>query len=341
MATIKDIAERTGYSIATVSRALNNQRNVDEKIKKKILQTASELNYKPNLLGQILRNNTSNLVLCTTPSMASGLLYESFISMQETLNNAGYQLLLYPGVPDNSTIQSQSILTLLEGQLISGIIFTIPFLESSKLNQLNQKYPLVQFSEYEDNAKTAIVSVDYFEAVREGIDYLIHIGHSRIAFITLNHTPTSPISISMLRKELGYKYALDSASIPYDPNLIIRLDSSDMIHIQTAINQLFSSETKPTALFCISDVIASRCLKALEHSGLKVPNDCSVMGFDNTTFTDMVPPSLTTIGSPLSLMGKRAAELLLHQIETGEKTNEKILLSHKLIIRESTSQLFS
>ena len=114
MATIKDIAERISYSIATVSRALNNQRNVDEKSRKNSANS-SELNYKPNLLGQILRNNTSNLVLCTTPSMASGLLYESFISMQETLNNAGYQLLLYPGVPDNSTIQSQSILTLLEG----------------------------------------------------------------------------------------------------------------------------------------------------------------------------------------------------------------------------------
>lgn len=341
MATIKDIAEQTGYSIATVSRALNNQRNVDEKIKKKIIQTATELNYRPNILGQILRNNTSNLVLCATPSMSSGLLYEAFISMQKTLNNAGYQLLLYPSVPDDNTIQVQSILTLLEGQLISGIIFTIPILESSKINQLNKKYPLVQFSEYDDNAKTAIVSVDYFDAVKEGIDYLIHSGHSRIAFITLDNTSASPTTISMLRKELGYKYALDSAAIPYDPALVIRLESSDMVHIQAAVKQLFSLSDKPTALFCISDMIASRCLKALEHAGLDVPNACSVMGFDNTAFTDMVSPSLTTLGSPLSLMGKRAAELLLRQIETGEKTNEKILLSHELIIRESTGRLYS
>lgn len=333
MATIKDIAAQSGYSIATVSRVLNNQRNVDKKIQKKILKCAEDLNYKPNVLGQLLRTQNSKLIMCVIPDVIQGMRYEVFYSMRSKLLSKGYQLLLYPC--DSSMDYQQNLIPMLENGLIGGVIFVSPVLDNEKLSRLNQNYPLVQYSEYNEDVKTAIVTIDYAEAMKDGMKYLLDCGHSRIAALV------SAYSIPSLEKKMqGYQSALADANIPFDSNLIIKADLPFSDSTVKAIASMMKRKDRPTAIMCVSDNIAFQCINTLQNLGFRVPEDCSVMGFDNAEMSETFLPALTTIGAPLRLMGTRTVDLLLNQIKTGEKTNEKIFIPHEIFIRKSVASSF-
>lgn len=331
MATIKDIAARSGYSIATVSRALNDQRNVDPKIRKAILTCAEELNYKPNVIAQLLRTSSSNLILCVIPDINESLVLEAFSSMQKKLLDYGYQLLLYPSESEENSYKT--ITSMLNSGLVRGIIFISPFMKNNTLLDLNQNYPLVQLSEYNEEVKTATVTIDYTEAQKEVTDYLISMGHTQIAFLNFSEG-----LLSSEKKYIGFSLALAAAGIPMEDHFNVMLEQISQKTVSEAVQALFELQTPPTAIICTSDTIAFHCINSLQKLGVKVPDDCSIIGFDNSRLSALTTPALTTISSPLSLMGIRAADLLLTQIETGEKTNEKIVLPYELIKRDSVSQ---
>ena len=336
MATIKDIAEKSGYSIATVSRVLNNQRNVDKKIQDEIFACAKELDYKPNVLGQLLRTKNSRLVLCMIPNTASGMLFEAFAHMQRVLHAQGYQLLLSPVEPaDYNRDSDPQMLSLIESGIIGGIVFGHSFLKSSELSQLNQQHPLVQMQEYDDTVKTTVVAIDYTEAAQDAMRYLIQSGHRRIGTISF-----LPHILSSRKKLLGCRLALEEVGMELDPELVRNVNYEEDESLSATLQSLMALENPPTALFCFSDNIAVRCIRMLTERGVRVPEDCSVLGFDNSDVAELSVPALTTVGvESFQLLGRRTIEALLQQIETGEKNNEKIMIPHKLILRNSVRKL--
>ena len=332
MATIKDIAEKSGYSIATVSRVLNNQRNVDRKIQDEIFACAKELDYKPNVLGQLLRTQNSKLIMCMIPNSMDGLMFEIFAAMQQTLHDRGYQLLLCP--VDPAAFQEKSdpqVLSLLESGLIGGIVFGHSFLSTEELMRLNQRHPLIQMMEYNDAAKTSVVTLDYMDAMREAVLFLAANGHRRIGVVSF-----LPNLLSSRKKLLGYKVALEEAGLDYDPDLIVQIDVAQPESTSSVLHSLMTRKDRPSALVCFSDNIAVQCILTLNKMRLSVPEDCSIMGFDHSSLAEICVPPLTTVGAEsLHSIGRRTVLALLDQIESGEKNNEKIIIPHRLFERNS------
>lgn len=328
MATIKDIAKLSGYSVSTVSRVLNNERNVGKEISEKILESAKILNYQPNILGRNLRNKDSKIIMCVMRSVNTNFIVDSFVSIQERLLQDGYRAILCP-LNNDSAIEKQTI-ELLEGHLASGVIFMGgTTLNESELSELNKRFPMVQCSEYVPAARASYVSIDNRMAAIDGVNYLIENGHSRIGMVSCD---TDIISVTL--REAGYREALASAGIELDEAIIKRGDFT-FESGYSATMDLISLPNPPEAYFCLSDSMACGCIRALYDSGIRVPEDVSVLGFDNSIFSRNMIPAITTIGTPLARMGTKAAELILQQLKTSEKTNEAVLLPHELVIRES------
>lgn len=329
--TIKDVAKLSGYSIATVSRAMNNQRNVDENIRAKILECAKTLGYSPNILGKSLRNKDSGIIMCIMVNINNNFLADAFLSAQKRLNNEGYQAILCPVSYDSD--YEKKLLQLLEGRLMAGVIFFGTTLGRQGLEELNVRFPLVQCSEHIEGSETAYVSIENRLAAFEGVTYLIQNGHTRIGMIS------SIFGIgSTKNREAGYREALELAGIPFAPELIRKGNYEPESGYQAAM-ELLALPEPPTAYFCVSDSMACGCIRALCNSGINVPDDVSVLGFDNSPFARTMVPSITTIGLPYAAIGKKAAELLLDQLKNYNKSNEGVLLPHELVLRESVKPL--
>ena len=331
MTTIKDISEDCGFSIATVSRVLNNQRNVDENIRKKVLQSAKALDYKPNVLAKLLRTQDSNFIMCIVPS-DNGLMFNIFTAMQERFHENGYQLLLYPKSLDST--DDSNLIQSLESGLIAGIVLINSGACSGNiLSNLSKQVPLVLQGEYDEHTKTSVITIDYIQAFKDGTKFLIKNGHTQIAVLSF-----MPSLLSSRKKLQGYKIALEQAGIPYNANLIKEVNHNFDSSLESAILSLFELEEKPTAIMCYSDIIAAKCIRILHQNNIHVPEDCSVMGYDNSKISDLTTPTITTIGISQAQMGKRSADLLLEQIKYKERYNEIIIMPHKLYLRETVNK---
>jgi DNA-binding LacI/PurR family transcriptional regulator len=143
---------------------------------------------------------------------------------------------------------------------------------------------------------------------------------------------------STKNREAGYREALELAGIPFAPELIRKGNYEPESGYQVAM-ELLALPEPPTAYFCVSDSMACGCIRALCNSGINVPGDVSVLGFDNSPFARTMVPSITTIGLPYAAIGKKAAELLLDQLKNYNKSNEGVLLPHELVLRESVKPL--
>ena len=332
MATIKDIAIDSGFSVATVSRVLNNQRNVDEEIRKKVLESAEKLNYKPNVLGQLLRKQDSNFIMCVIPSALSGIMFEIFAAMQQKLHENGFQLILYP--ESSNSENSDDLIRILESGLIRAVVFIASLVNTDAIVYLNGRMPLVQQGEYDERAKTSIVTIDYTDAFRESTEYLIEKGHRKIGVLSF-----AKDILSSRKKLQGYREALENKGISFDPCLVKETENDVEGSVRDAVAELMSMENRPTAINCYSDIIAAKCLKALRKMNIKVPEECSVMGFDNSGTADISAVGITTIGVSQEQLGTRSAEVILEQIRTGISTNEKIMLPHRMYERETVKEI--
>lgn len=331
MATIKDIAKKSGYSISTVSRVLNNQRNVDPKIQETIFACAKELGYKPNLLGQLLKKQNSRLIMCMIPNAGEGLMFEIFSEMHNLLDEKGYHLLLCPEDPESFNAESDpQIMSLLESGMVGGIIFSHSFLTADELNDLNSRHPLVQVQEYNEKAHTSVVSIDYFEAMNESFRLLIRNGHRRIGVLSF-----FPHLASTKEKLRGINYAMEKSGIKESPELMVTLRDTSSGSVETAVRKLMEQEERPTALLCFSDDIAIKAIKTIKGLGLRVPEDCSVFGFDNSYMSRIYEPGLSTVGVSAELLARKTVEVLLDQIEEEDNSNVKVLLPHTIVLRET------
>lgn len=329
MVSIKDIARESGYSIATVSRVLNNKRNVDPEIAEKVLRCAREMNYVPNAIGQILRSQKSNLILCIIPNIYFTMVSESFYYMQQRFAKEGYHLLLHPVDPENN--HAPEIISALNSNLIAGLISVAPLFSPEDIDKVNQKCPFIQLAEYVDEPRTATVSIDYPEVSRGFVNHLVGLGHKRIAVLK-----TLPESPSNIRKSVGYTLALAENGIPFDQDLVKNVFLGDPDPITGVLNELLQLEDPPTAFTCDTDLIAAQCIQALTHMGYSVPKDFSVTGFGNSLQAVYNTPGIASAGVSREDMGIVTAEMLLRQIKTGEKNNEKVLLPHTFCFRDST-----
>lgn len=328
MSTINDVAKRAGVSVATVSRVINGNSRVSPETAEKVKRAISELNYRPNLLGRALRKTKSERILVILPNIANPFYAEIVKGIEDVASKKGYTIMLCN--TDSELEREKKYIKMLKSRLADGAILMASEMTSDELTGLAHEVPIVQCCEYKVGLPITHVSIDNELAAYKAVNHLISLGHRKIAFIGAKNQFLS----SALRKE-GYMRALSEAGIEYDPLYCAYGDYSYKSGFR-AMKQLLALTPRPTAVFCVSDMMAIGAIRSAMEENLRVPEDLAVCGFDNIYFASMFKPSLTTISQPMYDLGCTAMEILLNIIEGKETETMHYIMEHELIIREST-----
>lgn len=334
MANIKDVARVAGVSAATVSRVLNKPDSVKEKTKKKVLTAISELGYTPNNLASNLRRLKTNNILVVMPDVISYCNYGVVRGMERLAYANNYNILL--GDTQHQSVIEKSYANMAKTKQIDGMILlcsTLPFELKPNLPISTQLPPLVNASEDVKIVGIPRVGIDNQQAAIDAVNYLISLGHKKIAVITGNSF--SPSSIDRLS---GYYMALQRAGISVNESWIESGYYSQQ-EAENACIKLMGLKDAPTALFCFSDEMAISSMSALLRLGLSIPRDISVMGFDNISQSNYCYPSLTTISQPMEEIGNACMELLLPQLSGEGMNGVHVKLKHSIVVRQSTGPL--
>ena len=327
-ATIKDVAKLAGVSVATVSRVINGEENVSSQTKSRVKDAIQKLSYSPNLLGRNLRRGATKSILVLLNTISNPFYSRVVKGIEERAAQDGYSVMLYMTHGDMEL--ERRAVTLLQTKLIDGAIFLSTEQPGEKLTELCRGIPVVQACEPQSSFLAASVSIENQQAAFDGISYLIARGHRSIAFFGAGGS----LSSALCRKE-GYYEALRYAGIPIDKRYVIEEGFSVHAGMRAAKRLLQQENTLPDAVFCISDSVAIGAVRAFSEAGICVPDDISVMGFDNAFLSEAYLPSITTVKQPRYEIGYKAASFLLAAICGEDNRAQKIVLEHELIERDS------
>ncbi|WP_165842153.1 LacI family DNA-binding transcriptional regulator [Paenibacillus xerothermodurans] len=336
MVSIKDIASKAGVSISTVSRTLNHYADVNPRTRDKIFKIAKELNYFPNAVARsLVQKKTHTIGVFFGNKTNSGFdhpFFQDVISaVREVVGNAGYDLLVFT----NKNKERATYTTLSKERSVDGIVLLLTG-EGKKwdhqLTELQESgIPCTAIDVPLVGEKCGFVESDNFSGAKQAIEHLISLGHTTIAFI--GGDEISKTSFDRLR---GYQQALMDHKLGLDPTLV-RLGYFIKEKAMEETRNLIETGKQITAFFAASDEMAMGVIEALTAIGLRVPEDVSVVGFDDIREAAYFRPALTTIRQNKYKLGSTAAEVLLKIIENTGPSSCPVVLPCELIVRESTA----
>lgn len=335
-ATITDVANRSGVSIKTVSRVINQEPGVHPETRDHVLKVVAELKYRPKLSARSLAGARSFLIglLYYDPSAA----FVGDVQQGATLccREAGYHLVvesLHNDAPD----LAQQVSRMVSALQPDGMILTPPLCDNpAVLKALKENHtPCILMSPARDVKGMASVRMDDTQASEEITNLLIGLGHERIAFVQ-----GPPDQVASRRRYQGYLQAMKSHGIAVEPDWVSPGDFVFASGVEAA-NKLLSLPVRPTAVFAGNDDMALGVLVAAQRRGLAVPGDLSIAGFDDSPAARLVWPPLTTVRQPKTEMARVAVEMLL-AVNRGDNTatvDDRLhrVLPHELVVRGSTS----
>ncbi len=327
--TITDVAKRAGVSIKTVSRVLNNESNVTEKTRKKVIDAAKALNYSPNLAARRLASSRSFLIALLYDVPSPGYVTNIQKGASEACRASGYHLVVEPLDMSDPAILN-NIEELVRRLPVDGVILTPPLCDNGEIVSILTRQgiayvPIAPSSQHGDNP---IVTMDDVKAARDMTEYLISLGHSDIAFVK-GHPHHSA---SALRFE-GFRDAMRRAGLRIHPDWMMQGEFNFRSGV-LAGHTLFSTPERPTAIFASNDDMAAGIMSTAQEYNVTVPEDVSICGFDDDRLARIVSPTLTTIRQPVAEMGRRAAQILL---SSASDLNSAVHnLDYELIVRGST-----
>ena len=332
MSSVKKVADIAGVSSATVSRALNRPEMVAEKTRKRVVAAAEKAGYAGNYLARNLRVRRTSNVVVLVPNIANPFFSEIIRGIERVAQGLGYCVLL--GDTQDSPAREQAYEDMLATKRADGLISlsaTSPKVTkgASAADFLDQ--PIVNACECPEGTPVRTVQLDNIGAARKATEYLISLGHRRIGFVT--GPPASPLTQSRLA---GYRAAMELAGIECAENLVVRGDFSIQSGI-VAAQQLLSADQPPTAIFCSNDEMALGAMSTLKARGYLIPEQISVMGFDNILFSQYFDPPLTTVAQPMQEIGKRAMTMLADILAGNPPAVKDVILPFELVVRASTA----
>lgn len=329
--TIKDVAKAAGVSVATVSRVLNNSATVSEAATEQVNNAIKELGYSPNFLGRNLRKCETNIILAIIPSTEQTFYSEIIRGMQVAASEYGYDILMSTS---NSTYSIEMrLLNMVFNRTVDAAILLGSQLDVNTLAELNEKCYIALCCERIEGANVLTITVDDVGGAHEAVSKMIEYGHKRIGMVS-----TKVNSISSIDREKGYSQALAENGIEYKDEYIYR-GTYDLFHGELAFDYFMNMKEPPTAIFCVSDLLAVSFVKKALSNGLKVPEDISVCGFDNVPISSMYTPGITTVEQPCYELGRTVINELMYNINNSVKSNKQIKLPYKLIERESLKNM--
>ena len=335
-ASIKDVAEIAGVSIATVSRCINNPSQVKERTRIKVQQAVIATGYSPNTIAQSFRRGRTNIIMVVVPSVGDPFFTDVMRGIRSVVAKHNYSIIITE--TNFNTITAEEVGAMMVSRQADGFILLasiFPFGNEVLARAEKRSQPLVVIGCETISASLAdvpSVHIDNVAAAQEATNFLISLGHNKIAFMSGHKT-----SLLTKDREFGYRAAMHKAELTIKNDWVVEGNLS-IEGAGKACRHLLKHPDRPTAIFCANDEMAIGCIHEVKNQGLSVPQDISVMGFDDIRYASVMEPALTTIAQPARQIGERVAIRLFKAIKTGNQpNNQPVILPHKLIIRESVA----
>lgn len=327
--TLQEVADAAGVSPATVSRFLNGTAKVADDKRQIIERVIEELNYKPNRLAQYLKSGSTRTIGVLTQSLESGYFNKTMTGIEDVMKAAGYALLIMSG--HWHADEEAEHVELLIGRRVDAVAILTGNMTDAQILGFSKRVPIVAFGRKLDSARAVGFCLDNYAAACEAMELLIEQGHRRIAFIA------GPDDQEDARARLaGYRDTLARHKLEVAPELIVAGDFQESGGLM-AVNQLLASSQRFTAIFAANDLTAYGARLALYRRSIRVPDDISIIGFDDLHSSMYTTPPLTTVRQPLYEVGTAIANLMLPMI--GQPGAPVVLPTLELVVRESVRRI--
>lgn len=331
--TLEDIAKRAGVSRATVSRVINGENNVKEQTRVVVMEVIQQSNFQPNVAARSLAAGRTNVIGLVIPAGVSAIFTDPYFPLliqgvSSACNSREYSVMLWLAEPEFERRMMRQILHsgLLDGVVVSSMLMEDPIVQSLH----DSKKPFILVGRH-PKLDVNYLDVDNISGAREATLHLLRLGHKRVATIT------GPQNMIAGNDRLqGYRQALEERGVGVRPELIAEGDFSEAGGY-AAMRRLLPH--RPTAIFTASDSMAEGALRALRETGLRVPQDVAIVGYDDMPTAARINPPLTTIRQPTNRMGALAVNALIDIIQNPGSNKRHIVLPVELVIRESCGTL--
>jgi LacI family transcriptional regulator len=327
---LEEIAKISGVSRSTVSRVINNEPNVRERTRHKVMEVVRQLNYHPNAAARSLAAGRTRVLGLVIPMGVSALFTDPYFpiliqGISSTCNANDHSVMLWLAEPEyeRRTIRQIMHSGLVDGVIVSSMLADDPLVQALSEGQL----PFVLVGRHPTNSQISYVDVDNQNGAREAVAHLLRLGRHRVATIT---GPLNMI-VGADRRD-GYLAALRERGLIADPNLIVEGDFTEAGGY-AAMRRLLPH--KPEAVFAASDVMAQGALRAVREVGWRIPDDVALVGFDDMPFASRMEPALTTVRQPIHRLGSVAVETLISLIEEDNRQPRHVVLPTQLVMRQS------
>jgi len=329
MVTIKDVAREANVSVATVSRVLNGSGPVSDETRRRIREVASRMRYVPHSGARSLITSKTDTLGVLLPDLYGEFFSEMIRGMDDTAQKNGFHLLISRAYADRHGIETA--MRAMRGR-VDGVVVMSPDLDEKSLLNLPSTIPVVLLCSVPRGNEIDSLTITNCRGAKEMVAHLVSVGHRRIAIIK-----GSPRNYDAAERLRGYRMALREAGIALDPALEREGDFTEAAGYTAAL-RLLALSNRPTAIFAANDSMAIGALSALRESGVAVPEDVAVAGFDDIPLARYMDPPLSSVHVPIRELGARAVELLLHGItQKNDHTRRRERVSTELVIRRSTA----
>lgn len=333
--TLAGLAAKTGFSVTTISRVLSGksqQYRISEDTRAAVMKAAQENNYFPNLVAQNLRRNKTDTIGLMLPSVGNPYFADIASSVIEEARKKSYTTIVIDS-DENEKMEEAAISTLMSRQ-VDGII-AVPCGENPRLlEEINRKFiPVILIDRYYVNSMLPYVTTNNYMGSINATNHLISMGHKKIACIQGMIT-----SVPNKKRVAGFLSALEKAGLKKDEAIVTGSEFSIQNgYLETKL--LLNRHDRPTAIFALSNNIMLGAVKAIREAGMKIPEDISIIAFDNNIFMDYMTPPITRIGQMTEEMGKLATKIMGECITSGKRSATQIELTPNLIVRSSVGNI--
>jgi DNA-binding LacI/PurR family transcriptional regulator len=328
--TIYHIAKAAGVSTATVSKVLNNTGRISDKTAKKILKIVDELRYSPNILASAMKGKHTYQIALLIPDMDNPIYAQFLKHIEYRGQELGFSVVMCS--TDNNAEKEERHINLLRKKRVDGFIIASKFINDTLLQELLQdEVPVVLFAHERPELLTDSVTVDDYLGGVIATEHLISQGHIRIGVIAED-------SISCKERIRGYTSALQKVGIVPDEDLV-RIGGPKINDAEITARNILNVTDRPTAIFGCNDVMAFGVMKAAKKLGISIPDELSLIGFDNTELCSIVTPELTSVAMPVNELGTKAMDILINKINKTSEAKQRIRMLPELAIRESVLKI--
>ena len=333
--TIYDIAKKTGFTAATVSRTLNNKGYISDEARKTIFSAAEELNYTPNPAARSLKTKKTNQLMLSMPHARDFFYFDMIEAVQNVAKSQGYSLIVNYSEDDKD--EELRMLNNVRENFVDGLILISLNFTENHLKEISKiNYPIV-LSSISNNWITGETNFDYVGAdTQKGIylstRYLIGQGHTKIGYVGL------PSKTQVWdERHRGFCIAMEEAGLDIDKNFVMTGGYKESFGYEAGL-RFAGMQDRPTAICASTDLIVLGLYRAFKQEGLKVPDDVSIIGMDNIVINDMVEPKISSVSISQADIGRTAAEIIFKRLNGSSEPHFNIIFQPSLVIRDSVAR---